>query len=44
MSTVAIVVQQIMTEFRVAASEGAIILAITKMVLNLMTQNGYYSS
>jgi hypothetical protein len=33
-------VQQIMTEFSVAVSEEQKVLAITKIVLNLMKQNG----
>jgi hypothetical protein len=38
-------VQQIMTEFNVAVlEEEAKIVAITKIVLNLMDQNGHYSS
>jgi hypothetical protein len=35
------VVQQIMTEFNGAASEEAKIMAITKIVLNLLKQNGH---
>jgi hypothetical protein len=38
------VVQQIMTEFNGAMLEDAKIVAITKIVLNLMEQNGHYSS
>jgi hypothetical protein len=38
------VVQQIMTEFNGAVSEENKIVAITKTVLNLMQQNGHYSS
>jgi hypothetical protein len=35
------VVQQFITEFNGAVSEGEKIVAITKTVLNLMKQNGY---
>jgi hypothetical protein len=38
------VVQQIMTEFNGAVLEEAKIMAITKNILNLMGQNGYWIS
>jgi hypothetical protein len=38
------VVQQIVTEYNDAVLEGAKILAITKIVLYLMEQNGHYNS
>jgi hypothetical protein len=41
MLTVVTIVQQIMTEFRGAVSEQDKILAITKIVLNLMNQNAH---
>jgi hypothetical protein len=41
MLTVVTIVQQIVTEFRGAVSEKDKILAITKIVLNLMNQNGH---
>jgi hypothetical protein len=41
MLTVVTVVQQIMTEFNGAVSEENKIVAITKIVLNLMKQNGH---
>jgi hypothetical protein len=41
MFTVVTVVQQIMTEFNGAVSEKDKIVAITKIVLNLMNQNGH---
>jgi hypothetical protein len=44
MLRVATVVQQIMTEFNGAVSEEDKIVAITKIVLNLVKQNGHYSS
>jgi hypothetical protein len=37
-------VQQFMTEFNGAVSEEEKIVAITKTVLNLMTQNDHYNS
>jgi hypothetical protein len=37
-------VQKIMTEFNGAVSEEDKIVAITKIVLNLLKQDGYYSS
>jgi hypothetical protein len=40
LKVVVTVVQQIMTEFNEAVLEEAKILAITKIVLNLMEQNG----
>jgi hypothetical protein len=43
MYNVITVVQQIMTELKDAVTEEAKILAITKIVLNLMTNNGKYS-
>jgi hypothetical protein len=44
MLRVVTVVQQIMTEFNCAVSEEAIIVTITIIVLNLMKQNGHWSS
>jgi hypothetical protein len=41
LKVVVMVVQQIMTEFNGAASEEAKIVAITKIVLNLMEQTGH---
>jgi hypothetical protein len=41
MLTVVTIVQQIMTEFRGAVSEQDKLLAITKIVINLMNQNGH---
>jgi hypothetical protein len=41
MFRVATIVQQIMTEFSVGASEEDTIVAITKIVLSLMKQNGH---
>lgn len=38
---VATTVQQIMTEFKGAVSEEAKIVGITKIVMNLMKQNGH---
>jgi hypothetical protein len=38
------VVQQLITEFNGAMLEGGKIVAITKIVLNIMEQNGHYSS
>jgi hypothetical protein len=40
----AAIVQQIMTELNGAVSEENKIVAITKLVLNLMKQNGHQSS
>jgi hypothetical protein len=40
MLTVLTTVQQIMTEFRGAVSEQDKVLAITKIVINLLNQNG----
>jgi hypothetical protein len=44
MLKIATVVQEIMTELNEAVSEKDKIIIITKMVLNLMKQNGCYSS
>jgi hypothetical protein len=44
MIRVVTVAQQIMTEFSGAVSEKDKIVAITKIVLNLMKQDGHYSS
>jgi hypothetical protein len=41
MLRVVMIVQQIMTEFHGAVSEEDKIVAITKIVLNLMNQNGH---
>jgi hypothetical protein len=38
---IVMIVQQIMTEFRGAVSEQDTLLAITKIVINLMNQNGH---
>jgi hypothetical protein len=44
LKVVATVVQQIKTESNGAVLEEAKILAITKIVLNLIKQNGHYNS
>jgi hypothetical protein len=44
LKVVVTVVQQILTEFNGALSEEAKIVAVTKIVLNIMKQNGHYKS